>query len=853
MSTNVDRRFYCIIDGKEHGPLTARELMRLAAQGVLRGDDLVWANDAPNRVPANALRGLFPKSERPTDSTDEPTDRSEPVENQASSHPRSTRSEVKSTEPVVRLTRIFSISRKPPWCILHRYHLIAVCEGAILDARFIRRPRLQEGDFTTDGITAFLTRSGSFVRRLPLDQSTAIRCQALVRKTLFNRWLLALPFVTLTVRSSSGTRVLRMHRRDAPNVIARIEEVAAITSSTRWLRRPSALLLFGLWFLFMLMSVFVAIPLGELGRGFWVIYWPAVLVSSIAVLFPLRAVLTRDETANVPIGAMSLIDPRIREHNELGAREPFRSTPLGWAIKLIAGAWIVGLLLLQRAGAAAGFDGASLLSYFESIHLQNIMSSARLWLTLPAVALLYYGHSLLRRRDPRSAGDARKPLLYLRSFALDGRTSLQPRGFFAAMLGVSGYGTFRGWWDALFRSDGENSLIYQGWVLTQCVHPVRLFRLFFGVTADSTEHSLANFFSKVGPVVAIGRPGERVAETGAHREYVKDDEWRDRVGSLLQTCQGVLLQPAQSEGMAWELRRICETVPLERVLINIPTIGGAANDYENLIAIVEPALGVRFPRSAPFCPRPVFLWFERDGAIRWSEASYRSPASWLFRGDAVDLEYTLRPFLQGMHGGEREQPRAPRRFGWPHSMAALLCLAGWLGLFGLVLTPSNPTPSGPMAGSRSVSGVAPSYAIDIPISWDEITPTDPSIRRHFRKHGVGGIAIITTADHEDFSQFTQADTQDFAEEVGSMIQASSGARIRDFSLISAAPLRIGEWCGVELRHRYILTADGTGIASRRLFLSDTDGTVIIFLEELDGLSGSQQRENRDILASLRKR
>ena len=42
------------------------------------------------------------------------------------------------------------------------------------------------------------------------------------------------------------------------------------------------------------------------------------------------------------------------------------------------------------------------------------------------------------------------------------------------------------------------------------------------------------------------------------------------------------------------------------------------------------------------------------------ELSYKNPALWPLTTDAADLVYTLQPFVQGMHGGEREMPRQPR-------------------------------------------------------------------------------------------------------------------------------------------------------------------------------------------------
>ena len=80
------------------------------------------------------------------------------------------------------------------------------------------------------------------------------------------------------------------------------------------------------------------------------------------------------------------------------------------------------------------------------------------------------------------------------------------------------------------------------------------------------------------------------------------------------------------------------------------------------------------------------LWFERNGTVRTSEVSYASPATWVFRGDAVDLDYTLQPFVQGIHGGEREEPRGVRSHPWYEYLGAWAIAVAWMVGFGTWIT-----------------------------------------------------------------------------------------------------------------------------------------------------------------------
>ena len=42
----------------------------------------------------------------------------------------------------------------------------------------------------------------------------------------------------------------------------------------------------------------------------------------------------------------------------------------------------------------------------------------------------------------------------------------------------------------------------------------------------TVEMQLAKVFMSVGPVISIGRPGERLPELGTNRFYVSDDDWQ---------------------------------------------------------------------------------------------------------------------------------------------------------------------------------------------------------------------------------------------------------------------------------------------------------------------------------------
>ena len=51
--------WYCVIDNRQFGPITAVQLKQLATTGKLQPSHLVWKEGMQNRVPAQSVKGLF--------------------------------------------------------------------------------------------------------------------------------------------------------------------------------------------------------------------------------------------------------------------------------------------------------------------------------------------------------------------------------------------------------------------------------------------------------------------------------------------------------------------------------------------------------------------------------------------------------------------------------------------------------------------------------------------------------------------------------------------------------------------------------------------------------------------------
>jgi len=95
------------------------------------------------------------------------------------------------------------------------------------------------------------------------------------------------------------------------------------------------------------------------------------------------------------------------------------------------------------------------------------------------------------------------------------------------------------------------------------------------------EEFLYELFSRCGPVVAIGRPGETTPPLGAHRFWIDDENWKNVVTELLSVCQRIVmiigeLPPANryypEDGLSWELRRLFELPDYQKIIFVMPPV-----------------------------------------------------------------------------------------------------------------------------------------------------------------------------------------------------------------------------------------------------------------------------------------
>ena len=99
-------------------------------------------------------------------------------------------------------------------------------------------------------------------------------------------------------------------------------------------------------------------------------------------------------------------------------------------------------------------------------------------------------------------------------------------------------------------------------------------RLVFNA-ALTFEEMISRMFKRLGPVVAIGRPGETLPPLGAARFWIRHDRWQEVVDHLLEASQLIVMVMGDirgEDGLAWEVRRIFASEDPAKIVLFMPPV-----------------------------------------------------------------------------------------------------------------------------------------------------------------------------------------------------------------------------------------------------------------------------------------
>ncbi len=346
-----------------------------------------------------------------------------------------------------------------------------------------------------------------------------------------------------------------------------------------------------------------------------------------------------------------------RSRSRANGREPFHSFLFGWMLKLIGlPVFFLGYFFADQIGEFfVPSNYAPVSSALDAVWMgERLGRILGITASLIGVACVYLGYRIGIQPLDRS-GSPGKHGIFLRAFSDDGRVSLIPNWLSSKMLGLKPFGRLR-----------------RLGPLGHC-HPVRVLRLFFGVGMDTTEEQLVRFFGSKMPLVAIGRPGEHLATGGAQRVYVSDDAWQAEVHRFIKEGEFVILQPAPTDSVSWELRTVVEHIEPRRFLLAVGHLAKnpGLNPYARFQERFSALTGKQLPTEIDDAP---FIRFDDNWHPVPLPAQYHTPFLWPVLGMAIDLKQTLAPFTERLRG---QQPNINLPQGEPSNLSLGAAVCFW--------------------------------------------------------------------------------------------------------------------------------------------------------------------------------
>jgi hypothetical protein len=84
------------------------------------------------------------------------------------------------------------------------------------------------------------------------------------------------------------------------------------------------------------------------------------------------------------------------------------------------------------------------------------------------------------------------------------------------------------------------------------------------------EEAIADQLLTIGPLVAIGKPGERLPHLGAARNYYKDADWQEAARRWMSNARIIVVVAGLSGGLRWELDEIARLGYFRKLMVIIP-------------------------------------------------------------------------------------------------------------------------------------------------------------------------------------------------------------------------------------------------------------------------------------------
>ena len=155
---------------------------------------------------------------------------------------------------------------------------------------------------------------------------------------------------------------------------------------------------------------------------------------------------------------------------------------------------------------------------------------------------------------------------------------------------------------ALQKSGAKRPIFYlRSFALDDQVGRPSILELMSNIQPANPEQAMIRVARRCGPVLAIGRPGERLPALGAARFYVSDDLWQEKVADVATVAQLVVWASGTTQGLEWEITHLVRSLPPEKLILwpHPQLLDLDANEREAQWRGFVDGLGTLFPKPLP--------------------------------------------------------------------------------------------------------------------------------------------------------------------------------------------------------------------------------------------------------------
>lgn len=134
------------------------------------------------------------------------------------------------------------------------------------------------------------------------------------------------------------------------------------------------------------------------------------------------------------------------------------------------------------------------------------------------------------------------------------------------------------------------------------------------LSRGTPEENLTKLLWQLGPVIAVGRPGEKLPQLGAIRLYFNNEEWQEKVNTLMTLSQLVVIQAGYTGGIEWELSLAKARLQPYRLLFSFLSWRTLSKklrqrEYETFKVLIERIYGISLPEQIGDA---LYLYFDHD-------------------------------------------------------------------------------------------------------------------------------------------------------------------------------------------------------------------------------------------------